>query len=770
MSQHQYLSQYSSQRPNVKQSRTQKKPSFVLNYFVSAKLAILCGAAAGTVFIGVPAAYAQTNGTPVSSAQATNVIIAAQNQRTEADQDLPTVTLPMITVEAATEENPIYAGGQVTYTNNMGFLGNKDFLETPFSAISYTDKFIADQQAIDITDVIAATDPSVYASGASGESLESYYIRGFASSSNDVTVNGLSGMAPYYRSSPEMFERVEVLKGPSAMLNGMSPNGSIGGSVNLVTKRAGEEPLTQLTTRYLSDTQLGAHVDIGRRFGEDKQFGVRVNSAYREGDSAVDDQEKQAQSAAIALDWRGERARVSADLYTTTDRVDGPTRGVTVASGINIPSVPDTDTLLNPSWAYFETQTKGAIGRAEFDINDQLTTYAAMGVTKWNYSGLSADSAQIFNADGDLTTTLGATGDDNERRSLEVGLNGHLQTGSINHQIATNVTRYEEDYSLYAARFRGVSIDTNIYNPIWGSRPDVDLNLPLLMTTETDLTSYGVADTLSFDQDKYQLTLGARYQQLKTQQTGGLLSTGTKYNESAVTPSGALLIKINDQMSLYANYIEGLSQGATAPADADNAGEIFAPYKTKQKEVGIKIDLGDFSHTLSAYEIEKPNSYTDTDTNIFSYAGAQRNRGVEWGFFGSPAENVRLMGGISYIDAKLTEMNDGVNEGNQAAGVPKWQSKIGAEWDLPFIENLTLTANANAVSKQYLENDNIQSLPGRTIYDVGARYLTSVNDKPLTLRGSVENVMNKAYWTTAHYNDLAIGAPRTFLLSATVDF
>ncbi|MGP5647120.1 TonB-dependent receptor [Psychrobacter celer] len=764
------LQQHSSQHPNVKQSFTEHKPFFVLNYFVSAKLALLCGAAAGTVFLGMPAAYAQTKGTPVSSTQATDMTIIAQNQSTEAGQDLPTVTLPAITVEADAEENSNYAGGQVTYTNNMGFLGNKDFLDTPFSAISYTDKFIADQQAVDITDVIAATDPAVYTSGASGESLESYYIRGFASSSNDVTVNGLTGMAPYYRSSPEMFERVEVLKGPSAMLNGMSPNGSIGGSVNLVTKRAGDEPLTQLTTKYLSDTQLGAHVDIGRRFGEDKQFGVRVNGAYREGDSAVDDQEKQAQSAAIALDWRGERARVSADLYTTTDHVDGPTRGVTLASGVDIPSVPDPDTLLNPSWAYFETQTKGAIGRAEFDINDQLTTYASMGVTKWNYDGLSADNAQISNTDGDISTTVGYVGDDNERQSFEVGLNGQFQTGNIGHQIAVNATRYEEEYNLYAARFRGVSVDTNIYDPVWGSRPDLDLNPPLLTATDTELTSYGIADTLSFDQDKYQLTLGARYQQLKTEQTGGMLSTGTKYDENAITPSVALSVKITDQTSLYANYIEGLSKGATAPTDAENAGEIFAPYKTKQKEVGIKIDLGNFSHTLSAYEIEKPNSYTDTDTNIFSYAGAQRNRGVEWGVFGSPAENVRLMGGISYIDAKLTKMNDGVNEGNQAAGVPKWQSKIGVEWDLPLVENLTLTANANAVSKQYLENDNIQSLPGRTIYGVGARYLTSVNDKPLTLRGSVENVMNKAYWTTAYYNDLALGEPRTFMLSATMDF
>lgn len=103
----------------------------------------------------------------------------------------------------------------------MGFLGDKDFMETPFSTITYTEQFIADQQAQDIQSVISKTDPTVFTSGIAGEALESYSIRGFSSDVGDVTVNGLSGMAGYYRSSPEMFERVEVLKGPSALLNGM---------------------------------------------------------------------------------------------------------------------------------------------------------------------------------------------------------------------------------------------------------------------------------------------------------------------------------------------------------------------------------------------------------------------------------------------------------------------------------------------------------------------------------------------------------------------
>ncbi|MGV8294219.1 TonB-dependent receptor plug domain-containing protein, partial [Pseudomonas aeruginosa] len=92
--------------------------------------------------------------------------------------------------------------------------------------------------AQDITDVIARTDPSVFSNGVTGDWSENYSIRGFSSSTTDISFGGLFGMAPYYRTTPEMFERIEVLKGPSALLNGMPPGGSVGGTVNLVPKRA----------------------------------------------------------------------------------------------------------------------------------------------------------------------------------------------------------------------------------------------------------------------------------------------------------------------------------------------------------------------------------------------------------------------------------------------------------------------------------------------------------------------------------------------------
>ena len=159
------------------------------------------------------------------------------------------VLMPAVTVRAQAQQAPeAYAGGQVSTGGRMGLLGDKDFMETPFNTISYTEKFIADRQARDITDVISAADPTVFSTGMTGIISENYSIRGFSSSIGDVTFGGLFGVAPFYRASPEMFERVDVLKGPSALLNGMPPGGSVGGTVNLVPKRAGDEPLTRLTT------------------------------------------------------------------------------------------------------------------------------------------------------------------------------------------------------------------------------------------------------------------------------------------------------------------------------------------------------------------------------------------------------------------------------------------------------------------------------------------------------------------------------------------
>ncbi|MDD1960973.1 TonB-dependent siderophore receptor, partial [Pseudomonas sp. 39004] len=671
--------------------------------------------------------------------------------RQDADEKPVAPELPATLIDAqgmaAEALPPVYAGGQVATGGRVGLLGNKDFMETPFSTISYTDTYIQDLQAKDITDVIAATDPSVFSNGLSGTYSENYSIRGFASSISDMTVDGLYGMAPYYRASPEMYERIEVLKGPSALLNGMPPGGSVGGVVNLIPKRAGDTPLTRVTATYASDAQFGGHVDVGRRFGEDNQFGVRFNGMYRDGDTATKHQGQRNVLSSLALDWRGERARLSVDLFDTDDHIRGQNRGLGLAKGVAVPKPPKSDTLLNPDWAFVETKDKGVILRGEYELSDQLLAYGAVGTSKTDYRYSGAMIATVINDAGDFTTGMGQLQMQIHKTSAEVGLRGHFDTFGINHQWSLNATQYSDEKKDFGRRsVAGAEWTTNLYHPVWG--PKASEAWPLIMHSENDLKSYGIADTMSILDERLQLTLGVRRQEVVTNTFD--VATGARnkpnYDTHATTPAGAILFKLTDELSLYANYIEGLSQGATAPATAANAGDVFAPYKSKQKEVGLKLDLGSFSHTLALYEIKRPSSYTDPVSNVFSFGGEQRNRGVEWSFFGAPVADVRLMGGVAYVDPKLTKTEGSINEGKTATAYPKLQGKLGVEWDTPGLDGLTLTGNATSLSKQYINADNSLSIPGYTLFDIGARFATQIANRPVTLRANIANLTNKDYW------------------------
>jgi len=687
--------------------------------------------------------------------------------------DADVTTLPEVEVQGA-RLSAVYAGGQVATGSRVGLLGEKDFMETPFSTVSYTEAFIENLQARELSDILSATDPTVFNSGMRGEFRESYSIRGFASNSTDVQFNGLHGMAPIYRSSVEMLERVEVLRGPSAMLGGMPPGGSVGGSVNLLPKRATAAPVARLTTRYMSDAQWGVHADLGRRFGEGGQFGVRVNGAYRDGEVAIREQKKRMHLGALALDWQGERARVVLDAYHSKDRIDGHSRGVSLAAGLTaVPKPPRADTPIAPTWSAVESEDRAATLRGEWDIHERVSAYVAAGRSKSDYrSTRSPFGGTIINAAGDYITTFGDLGFDYTKTSAQAGVNGKFATGAVSHQWGGNASAYRHTDDEYGFRHMQ-TVATNIYAPNWSTQINYAPGLMPLFRAKTRLNSYGVADTLGFAQDRLQVTVGVRRQQVKTERFS--LTTGARtahYDESATTPTGAVVFKAGDRLSVYANISQGLSEGATAPMGTANEGEVFAPFKTRQKEVGLKTDFGRFTHTLSLFEIKRPNSYTDVVTNVFSSGGEQRNRGVEWSFAGvTPLPGVRLMGGAAWLDAKVTQASTLALQGKQATGAPKTQGKLGVEWDTPFAERLTLTATANYAAKQFISADNRLKIREHTVYDVGVRYATRLGETPLTLRALVTNIANKAYWGMPTLGGtLGLGEPRTVMVSATLGF
>ena len=113
----------------------------------------------------------------------------------------------------------------------------------------------------------------------------------------------------------------------------------------------------------------------------------------------------------------------------------------------------------------------------------------------------------------------------------------------------------------------------------------------------------------------------------------------------------------------------------------------------------------------------------------------------------------------------------GANDGKQAPGVPRLNLNLGGEWDTAFLPGLTLNARAIRTGSQYVNVANSQDIPAWTRFDLGARYVVKTGHTPVTLRATLENLLDKSYWASSPEGlGIALGAPRTLLLSATVDF
>ncbi|MGP1717583.1 MAG: TonB-dependent siderophore receptor [Methylophilus sp.] len=681
-------------------------------------------------------------------------------------------TLPEVEVkDQAVKEIPAaYAGGQVARGGKVGLLGNKDLMDTPFSATQYTSKLIADQQAQNLGDVLV-NDPSIRNTYSRGSGRDEFNIRGFTLFNYDSMFNGLYGISPRDSSSMIGIERVEVLRGPNALLNGIAPGGSVGGAINLVPKRAAYQPLNRLTLSYIDDSQLAAHADVARRFGADQQLGVRVNAIKSSGDTPVDGSKERLDAIAIGVDFQGEGFRLEGDLNYQNRLTYARSGLLFVAPGVQIGSAPDARSNYFPSWTNWDSNQISGTARAEFDLAKDWMVYGALGASEYDFNSLQT-SWQLISQQGDIRTRPTRTQQYVKTVTGEVGVRGKFSTGFLDHQPVLSMTSYFMESGFLSNRTTGFTF-SNIYSPQNAAKPAISLIGNVPKTSETTLRSIALADTMSILDNAVQLTLGVRHQEVIVDSYDP--ATGSRrldqhYDESKLTPTVALMIRPTEQLSLYANYIEALNQGPIALPPAPNAGQVFAPTVSKQREAGVKYDFGRFATTVSVFEIERATSFTDPATSRLVVNGQQRNRGIELLTQGEVIEHVRLLGGLALTDGKLVKTEGGTNDGNTAPAVPRQQFNLAAEWDTPILPGLTLTARMLHTGEQYLDVNNTQKIPSWNRYDLGARYAFTTGKVPVTVRGSIENLFDKNYWLSAAREGLSVGAPRTVLFSVTADF
>ena len=692
-----------------------------------------------------------------------------------------------------------YAGGQVASGASLGMLGNRSVMDTPFNQTSYTAQLIQNQQARTIRDVLA-NDPSVRVIQAAGGGADSLFIRGFYYDSGDYGLNGLYGIAPYYSIGANFVERVEVLKGPSALINGMttggtgvSSGGAVGGSVNLITKHAPDVDITQLTATYVSKSQFGENIDVSRRYGEHKEWGVRLNSTYSNGNTPWNRQRDEFGNAVLGLDYRGERARVAVDIGYQADNLNPPLRFFTVPTTVTrIPDPPKAGLNFQVPWAYYAPTDFFTTVKGEVDVTDWMTAYASFGYHDSNIN-YAYPSPTISNAaPGAISSPPGAfqlgglfsrpfMGKETfETLAGEAGLRATVDTGPVNHALNVNYSINDRTYNQQVrTRSSNTAADLIFWNlytePTNIPKPNFTF-LAANQLTGVTLSSVGVSDTMSMLNNRVQFTVGVRNQTAGSEVTNYVTPALSRpqQDESIWTPAYALVVKPVENISLYANYIEGLQTPTVVSGTFANVGTVFPPARTTQAETGVKIDAGRITTTLSVFEIEQPSIITVGSGLVATQQlnGLQRNRGAEVNVFGEITPDIRVLGGVALIDGKQVRTTNGATDGRVAVGVPAVSANIGAEWDTPWIRDLTLSGRVIYTGSQYVNVTNTLSLPEWTRVDIGARYtFTSPwNGKPIVVRANIENLFNKAYWASAYSGVITLAAPRTYLVSTTFNF
>jgi iron complex outermembrane receptor protein len=669
----------------------------------------------------------------------------------------------------------------------LGFLGNRGVMNTPFNQTSYTAQLIKNQQARTVGDVLF-NDPSVRMKTPAGNGVDGLYIRGFWHDSGDYSMNGLYGMAPFYATSANFLDRVEVLKGPGVLLTGMPPAGANGGSINLVTKSAPDFDITELTALYISRSQFGLQIDAARRYGENKEWGIRFNGEGRGGSTAFDRQTSEFGNAALNLDYRGERVRISTDIGYQAQNLNPPLRFLTFntsppfATSIPVPALPKPGTNYMPDWATWKPRDTFAMTRGEVDLTASVTAYGALGYHKSEVDYIYA-SPRITSANGNWTALPFNGRDVYDNYAGEVGLRASVDTGPVNHLLTVNYSDFVRDYSSFG-RAGAAAVNSNLYNPVPIPYPNFT-SVAQNLKTQTRLTSVGIADTMSMFNNRLQLIVGARRQTAAADSAN--LLTGAKSNVDVPTwsPGYAVVVRPLENVSLYANYIEGLkAPEVVAGVNVySNIGEIIPPAQTKQKEAGVKIDMGRVTVTASWFDITSPNIIAVAVPGFTlparRLAGEQQNRGVELYAFGEVSPVVRILGGVTLIDGEVIKQATSVGanvfnfNGKTPVGVSAVSINFGAEWDTP-VNGLTLTGRVIYTSESYANDANTQELPAWTRVDLGARYtfLSPWNGKPIVIRANVENVFNEAYWNSYRTvsSAVSLGAPRTYLLSTTFNF
>jgi len=693
------------------------------------------------------------------------------------------IVLSEVAVEAKkTRRAPDQTSDYVPPPIDVGPLGTKNLIDTPYSVTVIPNDLIVNQQARSFADLIKYV-PTAQIEARGGMDVGRPQTRGFEGSVvQNSRMSGLNFVSTTAYPA-ELFDRIEILSGLSGALYGpASPSGVF----NYVLKRPTDDPLKRFTASYDSMGIATLHADIGGRAGEGGWFGYRINLLHGGGEGYVANSQLNRNLVSGSFDVRiAPSTVVELDASHYSYKFLGYPGGFAYGSGQNttLPQAPDPTRVGygQPSAGNTLITDTGSM-RIKHDINsDWHITMGALRQTA--YRGLYAATNTFTDNLGNYKTTMstGGAASSFDITSNMAYINGRFETFGMLHDFTLGTNGYIWDTNSALTSSSTTLGTASLANPLIFAQPTVSTG-PTYKSSSTLQQSAIIGDTLHFNEQWALMgVLSSTWLSTWNYNSAGM-TTGKYETDGELSPTASLIYKPAPNMTIYATYADSLQAGDTAPTTGVvNAGQTLAPYRSKQYEIGYKLALPSMSLTTSVFRIDRPFAYTDPNDLVFKVLGQQVNYGAEVTAAGNITEDWALFGGFVVLDPKLQNTGSATTSYKDVVGVPKFQFNLLTEYSMKqWAPGLVLTGNIHYTSERAANTTNTTYASSYATLDLGARYTTKALGVPMTLRFQVQNVTDTHYWASIFPSNINgnssatysafLGTPRVFQVSLQTDF
>ncbi|EJD1850944.1 TPA: ferrichrome porin FhuA [Escherichia coli] len=711
-----------------------------------------------------------------------------------------------ITVTAAPAPQESAWGPAATIAARQSATGTKTdtpIQKVPQSISVVTAEEMALHQPKSVKEALSYTPGVAVGTRGASNTYDYLIIRGFAADgqSQNNYLNGLKMQGNFYNDAvidPYMLERAEIMRGPVSVLYGKS---SPGGLLNMVSKRPTTEPLKEIQFKAGTDSLFQTGFDFSDALDEDGVYSYRLTGIARSANAQQKGAEEQRYAIAPAFTWRpDDKTNFTFLSYFQNEPETGyygwlPKEGTVepLPNGKRLP----TDFNEGAKNNTYSRNEKMVGYSFDHEFNDTFTVrqnlrFAQNKVSQKSVYGYGMCSDPLYTKDDDalkaspclsipqsewnhtLTRQYVIDNEKLENFSVDTQLQSKFATGSVEHTLLTGVDfmRMRNDIDSWFG-YAGSVAPSDIYNLDrsdfdFGAHPDP--SGPYRVLLKQKQTGLYVQEQAQWD--KVLVTLGGRYDWAEQSSFNRDYGNKSDRDDKQFTWRGGVNYLFDNGVTPYFSYSESFEPASLTDAN----GDLFAPSKGKQYEVGVKYVPEDRPIVLTGalYQLTKTNNLmADPNNPNFSIEGGEiRARGVELEAKAALSASVNVVGSYTYTDAEYT--TDTTYKGNTPAQVPKHMASLWADYtffDGP-LSGLTLGTGGRYTGSSYGDPANSFKVGSYTVVDALVRYdLARVGMAGSNVALHVNNLFDREYVASC-FNTYGCfwGAERQVVATATFRF